>query len=52
MGTTDQGYSVYIQVIHGGRISLLVALVATLIAMTIAIVSASSPRTRAASSTT
>jgi peptide/nickel transport system permease protein len=38
MGTTDQGYSVYAQVIHGGRISLLVALVATVIAMTIAIV--------------
>jgi peptide/nickel transport system permease protein len=38
MGTTDQGYSVYAQVIHGGRISLLVALVATTIAMTIAIV--------------
>jgi peptide/nickel transport system permease protein len=38
MGTTDQGYSVYVQVIHGGRISLLVALVATTIAMTIAIV--------------
>ena len=29
MGTTDQGYSVYVQVIHGGRISLMVALVAT-----------------------
>jgi peptide/nickel transport system permease protein len=38
MGTTDQGYSVYTQVIYGGRISLVVALVATLIAMTIAIV--------------
>ena len=38
MGTTDQGYSVYVQVIHGGRISLMVALVATAIAMTIAIV--------------
>ena len=38
MGTTDQGYSVYVQVIHGGRISLLVAAVATTIAMTIAIV--------------
>jgi peptide/nickel transport system permease protein len=38
MGTTDQGYSVYVQVIHGGRISLMVALVATTIAMTIAIV--------------
>jgi peptide/nickel transport system permease protein len=38
MGTTDQGYSVYAQVIYGGRISLMVALVATVIAMTIAIV--------------
>jgi hypothetical protein len=38
MGTTDQGYSVYAQVIYGGRISLVVALVATVIAMTIAIV--------------
>jgi ABC-type dipeptide/oligopeptide/nickel transport system permease subunit len=38
MGTTDQGYSVFAQVIYGGRISLLVALVATTIAMTIAIV--------------
>jgi peptide/nickel transport system permease protein len=38
MGTTDQGYSVYAQVIHGGRISLLVALSATVIAMSIAIV--------------
>ena len=38
MGTTDQGYSVYAQVIHGGRISLVVALAATVIAMSIAIV--------------
>ena len=38
MGTTDQGYSVYAQVIHGGRISLMVALAATVIAMTISIV--------------
>ena len=38
MGTTDQGYSVYAQVIHGGRISLMVALAATVIAMSIAIV--------------
>jgi peptide/nickel transport system permease protein len=38
MGTTDQGYSVYTQVIHGGRISLMVALAATVIAMTISIV--------------
>jgi peptide/nickel transport system permease protein len=38
MGTTDQGYSVYTQVIYGGRISLLVALAATVIAMTISIV--------------
>ena len=38
MGTTDQGYSVYAQVIHGGRISLVVALAATVIAMTISIV--------------
>jgi ABC-type dipeptide/oligopeptide/nickel transport system permease subunit len=36
MGTTDQGYSVYTQVIHGGRISLMVALAATV--MTISIV--------------
>jgi peptide/nickel transport system permease protein len=38
MGTTDQGYSVYAQVIHGGRVSLIVALAATVIAMSIAIV--------------
>jgi peptide/nickel transport system permease protein len=38
MGTTDQGYSVYTQVIYGGRISLAVALAATVIAMTISIV--------------
>ena len=38
MGTTDQGYSVYAQVIHGGRVSLMVALAATVIAMSIAIV--------------
>ena len=38
MGTTDQGFSVYTQVIHGGRISLMVALAATVIAMTISIV--------------
>ena len=38
MGTTDQGYSVYTQVIYGGRISLLVALAATAIAMSISIV--------------
>jgi peptide/nickel transport system permease protein len=38
MGTTDQGYSVYTQVIYGGRISLLVALAATVIAMAISIV--------------
>ncbi len=37
LGTTDQGYSVYAQVIHGGRISLAVAAAATLIAMTISI---------------
>ena len=37
LGTTDQGYSVFAQVIYGGRISLVVAVVATLIAMTIAI---------------
>ena len=37
LGTTDQGYSVYAQVIYGGRISLVVAAVATLIAMTISI---------------
>jgi peptide/nickel transport system permease protein len=37
LGTTDQGYSVYAQVIHGGRISLAVASAATLIAMAIAI---------------
>jgi peptide/nickel transport system permease protein len=36
-GTTDQGYSVFAQVIHGGRVSLLVAVTATLIAMTISI---------------
>jgi peptide/nickel transport system permease protein len=36
-GTTDQGYSVFAQVIHGGRISLLVAVTATIIAMAIAI---------------
>jgi peptide/nickel transport system permease protein len=37
LGTTDQGYSVFAQVIYGGRISLVVAVVATLIAMTISI---------------
>jgi peptide/nickel transport system permease protein len=37
LGTTDQGYSVFAQVIHGGRISLVVAGTATLIAMAIAI---------------
>jgi peptide/nickel transport system permease protein len=36
-GTTDQGYSVFAQVIHGGRISLVVAAAATLIAMAISI---------------
>lgn len=36
-GTTDQGYSVYSQVIHGGRISLVVAVTATIVAMTISI---------------
>jgi peptide/nickel transport system permease protein len=36
-GTTDQGYSVFAQVIHGGRISLAVAVSATLIAMTISV---------------
>jgi len=37
LGTTDQGFSVFSQVIHGGRISLVVAVTATLIAMVIAI---------------
>ena len=37
LGTTDQGYSVFAQVIYGGRISLVVAVSATLIAMVIAI---------------
>ena len=36
-GTTDQGYSVFAQVIYGGRISLVVAGSATLIAMAISI---------------
>ncbi len=36
-GTTDQGYNVWSQVVHGGRISLLVAAVASMIAMAIAI---------------
>ena len=37
LGTTDQGYSVFAQVMYGGRISLVVAGTATLIAMAIAI---------------
>ena len=40
MGTTDQGYSVYTQVIHGGRISLMVALAATVIAMMLGLLAA------------
>jgi peptide/nickel transport system permease protein len=36
-GTTDQGYNVFSQVVYGGRISLLVALFASVIAMAIAI---------------
>ena len=36
-GTTDQGYNVWSQVVHGGRISLLVAAFASVIAMAIAI---------------
>ena len=36
-GTTDQGYDIFAQVLYGARVSLGVALVASLIAMTIAI---------------
>src|SRR5262245_34399605 len=36
-GTTDQGYNIFAQVLYGARVSLGVALVASLIAMTIAI---------------
>jgi len=36
-GTTDQGYNVFAQVLYGGRVSLGVAAVASLIAMSIAI---------------
>jgi peptide/nickel transport system permease protein len=36
-GTTDQGYNVFAQVLYGGRISLGVAALASVIAMTIAI---------------
>ena len=36
-GTTDQGYSIFAQVIYGGRVSLVVAGTATLIAMAISI---------------
>jgi peptide/nickel transport system permease protein len=36
-GTTDQGYNVWSQVIHGGRISLLVATFAALVSLGIAI---------------
>ena len=37
MGTTDQGYNVYSQVIYGGRLTLQVSISATLMAMTIAV---------------
>jgi peptide/nickel transport system permease protein len=37
-GTTDQGYNVFSQVVYGGRISLVVAGVAALIALTISVV--------------
>jgi peptide/nickel transport system permease protein len=36
-GTTDQGYNVYSQVLYGGRISLLVAVVAAVIALVISV---------------
>jgi peptide/nickel transport system permease protein len=36
-GTTDQGYNVWSQVVHGGRISLVVATFAALISLAIAI---------------
>ncbi|MGZ4356487.1 MAG: ABC transporter permease [Gaiellaceae bacterium] len=37
MGTTDQGYNVYSQVVYGGRLTLMVSITATLMAMAIAI---------------
>jgi peptide/nickel transport system permease protein len=37
LGTTDQGYNIFAQVLYGGRISLGVAALASVIAMTIAI---------------
>jgi peptide/nickel transport system permease protein len=36
-GTTDQGYNVYAQVLYGGRISLMVAGTAAIIALTISV---------------
>jgi peptide/nickel transport system permease protein len=36
-GTTDQGYNVFSQVVYGGRISLLVAVVAALIAIVVSV---------------
>lgn len=36
-GTTDQGYNVFSQVLYGGRISLLVALVAAVISLVISV---------------